>query len=472
MSARFLDKINEFLGLIPTEGQAELFHKLEGFMRDREGNPMFVLSGYAGTGKTSALGAFVRSLLHFKVKTKLMAPTGRAAKVLAQTAGIPASTIHRQIYWQKSKTEFGSGLSLRPNLHKNTVFIVDEASMIGEVSMGKDDTMYGRDLLNDLISYVYAGDGCKLILLGDEGQLPPVGCDHSPAMDVKYLNFNYPQLKITKHKLTKVLRQEVNSSILYNATLLRETEWVDYPRFDLLTGDQDLNRITGAELQEELERSYDQYGQEETLVIVRSNKQANEYNRQIRGRLLWYEEKLCRGDVLMVVKNNYYWQDDEGSAGFIANGEMIELRRILKTENYYGFEFVTVEIRFSDRPELGDFEVVLHTEALYVEGPNLPRSRIKELFYALEEDYKHLRRKKERYEAILKDKYFNALQVKYAYAVTCHKSQGGQWKSVFIDQGYLNDEMLGPDYYRWLYTALTRGTDQVYLVNFKDEFFT
>ena len=289
MSTRFLDKINEFLGFIPTEGQAELFHKLEGFMRDRDGNPMFVLSGYAGTGKTSALGAFVRSLLHFKVKTKLMAPTGRAAKVLAQTAGIPASTIHRQIYWQKSKTEFGGGLSLRPNLHKNTVFIVDEASMIGEVSMGKDGTIYGRDLLNDLISYVYEGDGCKLIQLGDEGQLPPVGCDHSPAMDVKYLNFNYPQLKITKHKLTKVLRQEVNSSILYNATLLRETEWVDYPRFDLLTGDQDLNRITGAELQEELERSYDQYGQEETLVIVRSNKQANEYNRQIRGRILWYE---------------------------------------------------------------------------------------------------------------------------------------------------------------------------------------
>ena len=472
MSTRFLDKINKFLGFVPTEGQAELFHKLEGFMRDREGKPMFVLSGYAGTGKTSALGAFVRSLLHFKVKTKLMAPTGRAAKVLAQTAGIPASTIHRQIYWQKSKTEFGSGLSLRPNLHKNTVFIVDEASMIGEVSIGKDGTMYGRDLLNDLISYVYAGEGCKLILLGDEGQLPPVGCDHSPAMDVKYLNFNYPQLKITKHKLTKVLRQEVNSSILYNATLLRETEWVDYPRFDLLTGDQDLNRITGAELQEELERSYDQYGQEETLVIVRSNKQANEYNRQIRGRILWYEEQLCRGDVLMVVKNNYYWQDDEGSAGFIANGEMIELRRILKTENYYGFEFVTVEIRFSDRPELGDFEVVLHTAALDVEGPNLPRSRMKELFYAVEEDYKHLRRKKERYEAILKDKYFNALQVKYAYAVTCHKSQGGQWKSVFIDQGYLSDEMLGPDYYRWLYTALTRGTDQVYLVNFKDEFFT
>jgi exodeoxyribonuclease-5 len=472
LSTRFLDKINKFLGFVPTEGQAELFHKLEGFMRDREGKPMFVLSGYAGTGKTSALGAFVRSLLHFKVKTKLMAPTGRAAKVLAQTAGIPASTIHRQIYWQKSKTEFGSGLSLRPNLHKNTVFIVDEASMIGEVSIGKDGTMYGRDLLNDLISYVYAGEGCKLILLGDEGQLPPVGCDHSPAMDVKYLNFNYPQLKITKHKLTKVLRQEVNSSILYNATLLRETEWVDYPRFDLLTGDQDLNRITGAELQEELERSYDQYGQEETLVIVRSNKQANEYNRQIRGRILWYEEQLCRGDVLMVVKNNYYWQDDEGSAGFIANGEMIELRRILKTENYYGFEFVTVEIRFSDRPELGDFEVVLHTAALDVEGPNLPRSRMKELFYAVEEDYKHLRRKKERYEAILKDKYFNALQVKYAYAVTCHKSQGGQWKSVFIDQGYLSDEMLGPDYYRWLYTALTRGTDQVYLVNFKDEFFT
>ncbi len=268
----------------------------------------------------------------------------------------------------------------------------------------------------------------------------------------------------------EVLRQATDSEILRNATLLRNTEWIDYPKFQLKQN-TDLVRLSGQELQEELENSFSNVGQEETILITRSNKQANQYNQHIRARILWHEELLCSGDSLMVVKNNYFWLGDDTKIGFIANGEIIEIRRVRKVEEMHGFEFAHVIVRFIDYEELGDVELIIHLETLSVNGPSLTRERMKDLFYSVERDYAHLRNKKERYDAILADQYFNALQVKYAYAVTCHKSQGGQWSDVYIDQGFINDDVLGSDYYRWLYTALTRATRKVFLVNFSDEFF-
>lgn len=467
----FYSRLVEEFGLLPTKSQDELFAKLEGFVRQREERDyLFVISGYAGTGKTSVLGAFVRTLGSYKVKTVLLAPTGRAAKVFSHKSGQDAFTIHKHIYRRKSKVEISAGLSLQQNLYKNTVFFVDEASMIGDYTMTKDGGVSSRNLLEDLFEYVYSGHNCKLILIGDAGQLPPVGSDYSPALSTDYLSNNFSQLVIDSFELKEVLRQSQDSSVLKNATLLRNTDWVDYPKFEL-EKNTDLVRITGNELQDELESSYNNWGQEETILITRSNKQANLYNQHIRGRILWHEELLCSGDCLMVVKNNYFWLGDDTKVGFIANGELIKIIRVKKVEEQHGFEFAHVIVRFVDYEDLGDVELIIHTESILAEGPNLPRERMKELFFSVEKDYSHIRYKKDRYDAILADPYFNALQVKYAYAVTCHKSQGGQWAHVYIDQGFINDDVLNKDYYRWLYTALTRATDKVYLVNFADEFF-
>ena len=467
----FYSRLVEEFGLLPTKSQDVLFAKLEAFVRQREArNYLFVISGYAGTGRTSVLGAFVRALSSYKVNTVLLAPTGRAAKVFSHKSGQDAFTIHKHIYRRKSKVEISAGLSLQQNIYKNTVFFVDEASMIGDYTISKDGGVSSRNLLEDLFEYVYSGHNCKLILIGDNGQLPPVGSDYSPALSTDYLQSNFSQLNIDSFELKEVLRQSHDSSILKNATLLRNTEWVDYPKFQL-EKNTDLVRITGNELQDELESSYNNYGQEDTILITRSNKQANLYNQHIRGRILWHEEMLCSGDCLMVVKNNYFWLGDETKIGFIANGELIKIVRVKKVEEQHGFEFAHVIVRFVDYEDLGDVELIIHTESILAEGPNLPRERMKELFFSVEKDYSHIRYKKDRYDAILADPYFNALQVKYAYAVTCHKSQGGQWANVYIDQGFINDDVLNKDYYRWLYTALTRATDKVYLVNFADEFF-
>tara|TARA_B110000285_G_scaffold232902_1_gene305210 strand:- start:1206 stop:2627 length:1422 start_codon:yes stop_codon:yes gene_type:complete len=467
----FYSRLVEEFGMLPTKSQDLLFTKLEAFVRQQEvRNYLFVISGYAGTGKTSVLGAFVRTLSSYKVKTILLAPTGRAAKVFSHKSGQDAFTIHKHIYRRKSKIEISAGLSLQPNLYKNTIFFVDEASMIGDYTITKDGGVSSRNLLEDLFEYVYSGLNCKLILIGDSGQLPPVGSDYSPALSTDYLQNNFSQLVIDSFELKEVLRQSHDSSILKNATLLRNTEWIDYPKFQL-EKNADLVRITGNELQDELESSYNNYGQEDTILITRSNKQANQYNQHIRSRILWHEELLCSGDCLMVVKNNYFWLGDDTKIGFIANGELIKIIRVKKVEEQHGFEFAHVIIKFVDYENLGDVELIIHTESILTEGPNLPRERMKELFFSVERDYSHIRYKKDRYDAILADPYFNALQVKYAYAVTCHKSQGGQWANVYIDQGFINDDVLNKDYYRWLYTALTRATDKVYLVNFADEFF-
>lgn len=465
--------INQYLvnfGHEPTKDQFNLITQLVDFVATSETNSLFLLKGYAGTGKTSILGALVKTLDANKFKSRLLAPTGRAAKVLSLKSNKIALTIHKQIYRKQVVTDGAVRLALSPNLYKNTLFIVDEASMIADFSMQNDGNVSERNLLEDLLEYVFSGEGCKVIFLGDEGQLPPVGCDHSPALNKSYLQNNFFGINIKDFQLTEVLRQSKKSSILENATRLRNKMDEGYPTFKL-EKKGDLIRIPGGELQEYLESSYSNFGQEETIVITRSNKWANNYNNQIRARILWYEDLLCNSDVLMVVKNNYYWLDDTSKIGFIANGEMIRVSRILKHEERYGFEFVRVLIDFIDYPEVTDLEVILFKESLNVEGPNIPRNRLKELFFAIEEDYLHEKNKRKRYELIMKDPYFNALQVKYAYAVTCHKSQGGQWSSVFIDAGYMTEEMMDQDYFRWLYTALTRATQRVYLVNFADEYF-
>ena len=470
MNNPLFDKIIHHFKLQPNAQQSELIEMLVEFARKRDERSLFVLKGYAGTGKTTVLGAYVKALGEFKVKTRLLAPTGRAAKVFSHKSNAEALTIHKQIYRRKSKVDLGSPMSIQPNLFKNTIFIVDEASMIGDYTLQNDGNVSSRNLLEDLFEYVYSGHNCKLILMGDTGQLPPVGADYSPALNVEYLENYFPLVNVSSYMLSEVLRQSEDSDILWNATKLRSTEWVDYPKFTLHKKG-DLVRISGMELQEELESSFSNYGSEDTIIITRSNKRANEFNRQVRGRILWFEEELCSGDALMVVKNNYFWLGDDTRVGFIANGEIIQVKRIIKIENLYGFEFARVLVEFVDYQDLGDVELLIHTESLSAEGPALPRDRMKELFFEIERDYAHIREKKKRYEAILSDPYFNALQVKYAYAVTCHKSQGGQWSHVYIDQGYLTDEMLGPEYYRWLYTALTRATEKVFLVNFSDEFF-
>ena len=468
--AQFYEDFLCAFGHEPTENQSVLIHQLINFIASPEKNELFLLKGYAGTGKTSILGTLVKVLSIYKLKTRLLAPTGRAAKVLSIKSKKTAFTIHKQIYRRQPTSDGSIHLGLCPNLFKNTLFIVDEASMIGEYSMQKDGNISQRNLLDDLIEYVYSGTGCKLILLGDEGQLPPVGCDNSPALNKNFLNFNYNNLKIIDYQLTEVLRQSNNSSILENATRLRNMIDGKFPQFKI-EKNGDLIRLEGGELQEVLESSMNKYGNEETIVITRSNKWANNYNNQIRARILWYEDLLCNGDCLMVVKNNYYWLDETSSAGFIANGELIIIQRILKREEIYGFEFYRAIVKFVDYPDIDEIEVILLTETLDTDGPNLSRDRMKELFFAIEKDYEHEKNKRKRYDLIMKNPYFNALQIKYAYAVTCHKSQGGQWANVFIDQGYITEEMMTSDYYRWLYTALTRATERVYLVNFSNDYY-
>lgn len=450
--------------------QKRLLDKLCQFYYQPNSNQIFVLKGYAGTGKTTLLSAFVKALTQLKQKTVLLAPTGRAAKVFSQRSEKMAFTIHKKIYRKERRADGMVQLGLAPNLHTNTLFLVDEASMIGDYTQQNDGSISGRNLLSDLINYVYNGKNCKMILIGDEGQLPPVGADFSPALSVDYLKNHYFQLDVIEFQLDKVLRQAEDSDILKNATALRSADENVYPSFDL-SGKNDLIRLEGIDLEDEIDSSYTNYGIDETLIITRSNKRANLYNQQIRARIFWYEDKIVANDLLMVVRNNYFWLGDDSKIGFIANGETIKVLRIKGEETLYGFDFVDALVELVDYPDHEPFNVKFLLEVLDAETPNLSRQRMKDLFFEVEKDYMHERNKRKRYELIMKDPYMNALQVKYAYAVTCHKSQGGQWASVFVDQGFLTEDMLDKSYFRWLYTALTRATDRVYLVNFNENFF-
>ncbi len=483
-------KIREYFGFDPTTEQSEAIEMMGEFLMSRRGMEVLLLRGYAGTGKTTLVGALVRALVSLKQSVVLMAPTGRAAKVFSNYSGHSAYTIHKRIYRQKSITD-DTSFSLNTNLSKHTLFIVDEASMISNDGFSSSVFGTGR-LLDDLIQYVYSGEGCRLLLMGDTAQLPPVGEEESPALTTTLLEaYGLHVFEIT---LTQVMRQLSKSGILYNATLIRE-KLTSFPHGSAISSTKlgfspleesegihfpDVCRITGDELIESLETSYSRWGADECMIICRSNKRANIYNQGIRSRILYYEDELTTGERLMIVKNNYYWVErlaptpspqkgDKGSLplSFIANGDIAVVRRVRRTRELYGFRYADVLLTFPDYDDY-EMETTILLDTLHSESPSLTREESNRLFEAVMEDYAHITQKKERYKQLREDPHYNALQVKYAYAVTCHKAQGGQWSCIYLDQGYLPPDTSVVDYYRWLYTAFTRATEQIYLVNWKE----
>jgi exodeoxyribonuclease-5 len=460
-------KIRDNFGFTPTEEQAEAIDMIGKFLMSRHGMELFLLRGYAGTGKTTLVSALVKTLVQLDQPVVLMAPTGRAAKVFSSYAEQPAYTIHKRIYRQKSITDTDS-FSLNVNLSKHTLFIVDEASMIANDGLSGSTFGTGR-LLDDLIQYVYSGQGCRLMLIGDTAQLPPVGEEESPALNKDALE-GYG-LEVYEGLLTEVVRQLHDSGILWNATALRryiaEDDFFSLPSIKV-EGFPDIKVIPGNELIETLNDAYDQVGMDDTIVVSRSNKRANIYNKGIRNTILYREEELESGDLLMVAKNNYFWTEGCKEIDFIANGDIAVVRRMRREREMYGFRFADVTLRFPDYDDL-ELEVTVLLDTLHVDSPALPKDMNDKLFYAVMEDYADITTKRERMKKMKSDPYYNALQVKYAYAVTCHKAQGGQWKRVFLDQGYMTEDMLTPDYFRWLYTAFTRATETLYLVNWPKE---
>lgn len=460
----FRDSLREKLLFEPTDDQSQAIDGLSGFVCGDGDECIYVLCGFAGTGKTTLVSALVRTLASFGVRTVLMAPTGRAAKVLASYSGSPAHTIHRSIYRQQSG--YGASFSIANNLMKDTFFIVDEASMISQ-NAGEMSAFGSGRLLDDLVGYVFHGINCRLILVGDAGQLPPVGSMFSPALDAGELaGYGYG---VAASSLSQVVRQSSGGGILGNATMLRQLLAQTAPGQRVVprlsvSGAEDIVCITGAELLESLEHSYDAVGLGETLVVTRSNKYANVYNNGIRSRIFWREEQLTVGDVVMVVKNNYFYAKDLESIDFVANGDTAEVVRVGRHEELYGFHFINVDLRFADYDNL-ELSVKVIQESLQSDGPSLTQKEADTLYYNVCEDYAGMS-KSQVYKELRNNEYFNALQIKFAYAVTCHKSQGGQWAHVYIDNGYLTDEMLDREYLRWLYTALTRATRKVFLVNF------
>lgn len=453
----------------PTQKQVQLFSLVSDFVFDEDKNHLFLLKGYAGTGKTTVIGTFVNSLWKVGKKSVLLAPTGRAAKVISIYSKKQAFTIHKKIYFPKKQTNGSVSFVLQPNKHSNTVFIVDEASMIPDANQSQQlfDT---SSLLDDLISYVSSGKNCKLIFVGDTAQLPPVKLNVSPALNEESLQITY-QKKTTTIELDEVMRQLLNSGILVNATQLRYCIQNEFNHFKFDLDFADIKRLEdGYDIEDALVNAYDSDGVEDTAFIVRSNKRANLYNQQIRFRIRGQENQISTGDYVMVVKNNYYWLSDSSDAGFIANGDICEIQRIIAIKELYGFSFAEVELRMIDYPKMPAFETVLLLDTLSSESASLTYEESNQLYEAIKEDYAHEKSKYKQYLAIKKNKYFNALQVKFSYAITCHKSQGGQWKTVFIEQPYL-PEGVSKAYYRWLYTAVTRAKEKLYLIGFSDDFF-
>ncbi|WP_289751512.1 AAA family ATPase [uncultured Bacteroides sp.] len=461
-------QIKENFPYQPTPEQEIAVKYLSEFLLSSRNEVVFMLRGYAGTGKTSLVGALVRTLDKLKQKSVLLAPTGRAAKVFSAYAGHPAFTIHKKIYRQQSFSNELSNFSVNDNLTTHTLYIVDEASMIS--NEGLSGSMFGTGrLLDDLVQFVYSGQGCRLLLMGDTAQLPPVGEEQSPALFADALK-GYG-LEVLEVDLTQVVRQEQQSGILWNATLLRrliaEDDCYSLPKIKV-SGFADIKVLPGNELIETLSSCYVHDGLDETIVVCRSNKRANIYNKGIRAQILWREDELNTGDLLMVAKNNYFWTEKEKEMDFIANGEIAVVRRVRHTRELYGFRFADVTLSFPDYDDF-ELEVNMLLDTLHTDSPALPKAEHDRLFYSVLEDYADITVKRERMKKMKADPYYNALQVKYAYAVTCHKAQGGQWKNVFLDQGYMTDEYLTPDYFRWLYTAFTRATGTLYLVNYPIE---
>lgn len=463
-------KLTENLGFPPTQSQAKCISRMADFITSNIAEQVFVLNGYAGTGKTTIIRSVVKSLSFLKLKTIQLAPTGRAAKVISTYTSAPAFTVHKKIYRQQSLTDDQTAFVLDKNLHNNTVFIVDEASMIADSPSERNLFGSGR-LLEDLFEYVYSGKNCKLILIGDTAQLPPVFCEESPALSAEYLEKQF-YLQPIYAELTDVVRQASGSGILHNATHLRdliEENQTIYPQFET-ENFEDVFNLSGAELIDEISSCYDKYGIENTIIISRSNKRANKYNEGVRRSILWKEEEISTGDLLMIVKNHYWNLDDEPELNFVANGDIAEVLKIRKHTDLYGHRFVDLTLKLIDYKNV-ELDRWAMLDTLELNTPALDQEANKAFFFSVSEDYADIGNKRKRYLKVRENEYFNALQIKFSYAVTCHKAQGGQWDAVFIDLGYFTEDMLNAETYRWLYTALTRARKRVYFVNFKEEFF-
>lgn len=467
-SQSFVTVFLNYLNFTPTQDQSSLINLLSEFIANNDEREIMVIKGYAGTGKTNMIAAFAKTLPTFKWKSVLLAPTGRAAKVLSGYAQRPAQTIHRKIFRKTPTGDGGVSFSLAENLHKNTIFIVDEASMIG-MDNPNPDSVYGS-LLECLFEYVFSGENCKLIFVGDTAQLPPVGSDESPALNTNFLKSAY-HINIKSIELKQVARQQDSSGILKNATYIRDCiihEQLDFPKFSL---HKDIIRLSGEDIEDALNNAYSKYSFEEVLIVTRSNKRANLFNQAVRNRIRYMEDDLCGGDLLMAVKNNYYWIDEKSEIGFIANGDSIKIKKIIGRRELYGFNFAECVVELSDYASKPELTLNLILDSLYTDAPALTKEQQQILFSSVMEDMEDEPIKSARMMYLRKSPYYNALQVKFNYSVTCHKAQGGQWPIVFIDQGYLTKEMLNKEFLRWLYTAITRATEKVYLMNFSDDFF-
>lgn len=455
----------------PTLKQNVVLEKLADFVLSKEKEVVFMLKGFAGTGKTTMIGVLVTNLWRTSMKAVLMAPTGRAAKVMSNYSNTQSYTIHRKIYFPKKQSGGGVQFVLSPNKHRNTIFIVDEASMIPDTAA--DSKLFENgSLLDDLIMYVYSGHNCKLILIGDTAQLPPVHLNLSPALDENQVALNYNK-EVIMLEMDEVVRQAEDSGILVNATNLREqlqNEFFEDFKFDVTPYKDIVRLIDGNEIQEAIDSSYSQNGKEETAIIVRSNKRANLYNENIRNRILYLENEIAVGDFMMVVKNNYFWLEPQSEAGFIANGDIIEVLEIFSIKELYSFKFAEVKVKMVDYPNQKPFETVLILDTIQAETPSLSYEDGNRLYQEVMKDYAHETSKYKKFLAVKNNKFFNALQVKFSYAITCHKSQGGQWDTVFVEQPYLPNG-IDKEYLRWLYTAVTRAKRQLYLIGFKNDFF-
>jgi exodeoxyribonuclease-5 len=457
-----------YLNFVPTTDQSQLINLLSEFISNTNEREILVIKGYAGTGKTNMVAALSKTLPSFKWRSVLLAPTGRAAKVLSNYSKKPAQTIHKKIFIKIPTHDGGVAFSLAENKHTNTIFVVDEASMIG-LDNPTSDSVY-HSLLESLLEYVFSGTNCKIILVGDTAQLPPIGSNESPALNIDYLKASY-SLQIKHIELKQVARQEDASGILKNATHLRECIINFKDEFPKISLHKDVVRLTGEDLEDALNTAYSNYGFNDVLLVTRSNKRANLFNQAVRARVRYMDEDLCGGDLMMVVKNNYFWLDEKSEAGFIANGDSLEIKKIVRRKELYGFNFAECIVKLSDYENTPELTVNLLLDSIYTEVPSLSKDQQQELFANVMEDVADEPIKGLRMAYLRKNPYFNALQVKFNYAVTCHKAQGGQWPCVFIDQGYLTKEMLNVEYIRWLYTAFTRASEKVYLMNFSDEFF-
>ena len=470
-------KILQQFGFPPTQEQAHALEVFAEFLTDRDPHAVMILRGSAGTGKTTLSGAIVRTLKEIRQKVMLLAPTGRAAKVFSLNSGSPAYTIHRRIYREKSFSGVEGQFNLNDNLYTDTLFMVDEASMIANMGLGGMSFGSGC-LLDDLVHFVYQGRNDRLLLIGDKAQLPPVGEEESPALHAAMLE-GYG-LKVYECDLNDVLRQSEESGILYNATMIRQMithdDITQLPKIRFV-GYSDIKPMPGAELIEALADSYHHVGLDDTIVVTRSNKRANIFNQGIRNMVLDREEELSQGDILMIVKNNYYWMEEERKSNnklqsneipaFLANGDRAKVLKVRRRIDLYGFRFATLLLQFPDYDNY-ELEATVLLDTLTSEAPALTHEQQEQLFHQIEEDYQDIPLKADRMKAIRQDQFFNALQVKFAYAVTCHKAQGGQWAHVYVDQGYMKDDMLNPDYIHWLYTAFTRATEMLYLVNWPE----